>query len=257
MNILCVGDVIGSVGTAFLRKNIRRIKQEHAVDICIVNGENSADTNGITPDSASALLDCGADMITTGNHSYQRRESYDLYEDSTVPVLRPANFPDLCPGRGYDIIDKGRYRVAVVNLMGLVGMFESLACPFETADRLLESIDTKYIVVDFHAEATAEKRALAEYLDGRVSCLFGTHTHVQTADEQILTGGTGFITDVGMTGPIHSVIGARIDAAVSHMRSHMPTRLEYADGDCMINAVLFTLDEKTGKTTKVERIDVR
>lgn len=258
MNILCIGDVIGTVGTQCLLKHLPSIKRLKAVDVCIVNGENSADSNGITPASAMNLFQCGADIITGGNHSFQRRESYDMYESDNLPVLRPANFPDaLCPGTGLHILDKGRYRLAVINVMGLVGMYESLACPFDTVDRLLKDIDTPFVAVDFHAEATAEKRAFAEYFDGRVSFVFGTHTHVQTADEQILSGGTGFITDIGMTGPIHSVIGSRIEAAVQKMRSHMPARLDYADGPCMINGALFELDEKTGKTVSVERINIQ
>ena len=257
MNILCIGDVIGTVGTQFLKKHLPSIKRLKAADVCIVNGENSADSNGITPSSAEELFQCGADIVTGGNHSFQRRESYDMYESDNRPVLRPANFPDICPGTGMHILDKGRYRLAVINLMGLVGMLETLACPYDTADRLIERCGTPFIAVDFHAEATAEKRALAEYLDGRISFLFGTHTHVQTADEQILPKGTGFITDVGMTGPINSVIGSRVEAAINKLRSHMPTRLDYADGPCMINGALFELDEKTGLTLSVERVNIR
>lgn len=256
MNILCIGDVIGTVGCDFLRKHLPSLKKLKNIDAVIANGENSADSNGITPKSAELLFTAGVDLITTGNHCFQRRESYDMY-DSNLPVIRPANFPSSVPGRGYDIIDIGRAQIAVINLMGLVYMQEALDCPFKTADRLLDDIKTKFILVDFHADATAEKRALAEYLDGRVSALFGTHTHVQTADEQILASGTGFITDLGMTGPINSVIGVKSNIAINKMTSHMPTRLEYADGPCMMNGVLFELDNATGHTVSVERITIR
>jgi len=256
MNILCIGDVIGTVGCDFLRRHLPSLKKLKNIDAVIVNGENYADSNGITPKSADLLFSAGADLITTGNHCFQRRESYDMY-DGTLPVIRPANFPSGVPGRGYDIIDLGRAQIAVINLMGLVYMQEPLECPFKTADRLLEEIKTKIILIDFHADATAEKRALAEYLDGRVSALFGTHTHVQTADEQILAGGTGFITDLGMTGPINSVIGVKPEIAISKMTSHMPTRLEYAEAPCMINGALFEIDKSTGHTLSVERIIVK
>lgn len=253
MNVLCVGDVIGTVGCEFLRSHLPSLKRLKKIDAVIVNGENSSDSNGIVPHSADHIFTSGADCITTGNHCFQRHESYAMY-DSNLPIIRPANFPDGVPGRGMEILDFGRFRLAVINLMGLVGMFETLACPFKTADALLEQCDTKFIIVDFHAEATAEKRALAEYLDGRVSAVFGTHTHVQTADEQILEKGTGFITDVGMTGPVSSVIGMRRDIAIERMTRHMPVRNVYADGPCMINAILFELDNSTGKTISVERI---
>ncbi len=257
MKILCVGDVIGSIGISYLKKKLYELKNSQNIDVVIANGENSADTNGITYDSADHLFRCGVDVITTGNHCFQRKESYDMYEEHILPVIRPANFPDGVPGFGVHTVDFCYTQVAVINLMGLVYMQESLDCPFRTLDRLLKDIDAKVIIVDFHADATAEKRALAEMFDGRVSAVFGTHTHVQTADEQILPKGTGFITDVGMTGPINSVIGVKPEAAIKKMTTHMPTRLEYADGPCMMNAVLFEIDHKTGRTVSVERILIK
>jgi len=256
MRVLCVGDVTGSVGSDYLRRQLSGLKRSKGVDVVIVNGENSADSNGITPHSAEDLFSAGADCITTGNHCFQRRESYDMYE-SELPVIRPANFPSGVPGRGSEVVDLGRMQLRVINLMGNVGMKQTLSCPFETMDRLLSACKERIIIVDFHAEATGEKRALAEYLDGRVSAVFGTHTHVQTADEQILPKGTGFITDIGMTGPVNSCLGVRPELAVSFMKTQMPTRLEYADGPCMLNAVLFELDEQTGRTISVERINIR
>lgn len=240
----------------YLHKRLPTLKSLKKIDAVIVNGENSADTNGITPDSANYLLNCGVDLITTGNHSFQRKESYPLYENRNLPVIRPANYPSKAPGTGSAVIDIGRAQIRVLNMMGTVEMNPVLDCPFATSDALLEGIEEKIVIMDFHAEATGEKRALACYLDGRISAMFGTHTHVQTADEQILPGGTGFITDVGMTGPVNSVIGVSIDAAIEKMKTKMPVRLSYADGECMLNAVLFTIDEKSGRTTAVERINI-
>ncbi len=255
MNIFCIGDVTGTIGIDYVRKHLTTLKRLKKIDVVIANGENSPDTNGITPDSANYLLNCGVDLLTTGNHSFQRKESYSLYE-SDAPVIRPANYPDKAPGVGSYVIDLGRVRIRVLNMMGTVGMNPVLDCPFDTADKLLEGVEEKIIIMDMHAEATAEKRALAYYLDGRISAFFGTHTHVQTADEQILPNGTGFITDVGMTGPVNSVIGVNIDAAIEKMRTKMPVRLNYAEGRCMLNGIIFTIDEKTGKTTAVERVNI-
>ncbi len=253
MNILCVGDVVGGIGCRHLQQVLPRLKRELAVDVCIVNGENSADGNGITPTSAGYLFDAGADVITGGNHTFRRHEFYDLLEENEC-LLRPANLPSGTPGRGMTVVDRGRYQVTVINLQGTVYM-EALTSPFESLDFLLkEAGDPKFCVVDFHAEATAEKRALAAYADGRISALFGTHTHVATADEQILSGGTGFITDVGMTGPVDSCLGVRTELAVQKMRTKLPVRFATAEGACAMDAVLFTLDDKTGRTVAVRRI---
>ncbi len=255
MNILCVGDVVGTAGCGVLRRVLPALKRQYAVDVCIVNGENSADGNGITPVSAAHIFDSGADVITGGNHTYRRREFYEKLEENPA-LLRPGNFPASAPGRGFTVVDRGRWQVTVINLMGVVYM-EPLACPFETLDALLEQAGhPKFCIVDFHAEATAEKKALAYYADGRISALFGTHTHVQTADEQILPCGTGFITDAGMTGPTESVLGVRPALAIAKMKEKLPVRFATAEGPCRLNAVLFTLDNATGKTTAVERLQV-
>ncbi len=255
MRVLCVGDVVGSAGCRHLRQVLPGVKRHYGVDVCVVNGENSADGNGITPVSLEHILQSGADVVTAGNHTYRRREIYELLEQRQ-DFLRPANYPDTAPGRGISVVDRGRYQVTVINLMGVVYM-EPLACPFETLDRLLgQAGNPKFCIVDFHAEATAEKKALGYYADGRISALFGTHTHVQTADEQILPGGTGFITDAGMTGPIQSVLGVRPEQAVAKMREKLPVRFAVAEGPCCMDAVLFTLDDKTGRTTEVLRLKI-
>lgn len=256
MNVLCVGDVVGSVGCRHLEAVLPNVKQRYAVDVCIVNGENSADGNGILPSSARSLLQFGADVITTGNHVFHRREIYDVLDEQNG-ILRPANFPRTAPGTGVFVIDRGRYQVAVVNLMGQVYMDNALACPFETLDSVLsDSSLPRCRIVDFHAEATAEKKALAYYADGRVSAVFGTHTHVQTADEQILPNGTGFISDVGMTGPINSVLGIRPELSIEKMRGKLPVRFAVADSPCRMDAVLFTVDPASGKTTAVQRLGI-
>ncbi len=258
MNILAIGDVVGAGGCAFLRAHLPALKKINGIDVCIVNGENSAPGNGITPTSAQELFTSGADVITTGNHVYRRREAYD-YLDATEFLTRPANYHPDCPGRGYQIIDKGRVRVAVMNLLGVV-FLEPLENPFDCVDRLLqleEIRDCRIKIVDFHAEATAEKRALGFYLDGRISALFGTHTHVQTADEQILPQGTGYITDLGMTGEIQSVLGVRPPLAIEKMRRGMPVRFENGEGPCMMCGCIFEVDDRTGKTTQVRRISIQ
>ena len=254
MNILAIGDVTGSIGCKFLRAHLPQLNKIKQVDLVIANGENSADGNGITPASAQFLFDSGVDVITAGNHSFRRREMYEVF-DREETLLRPANFPPGTPGHGSCIVDKGRLQVGVINLMGVVYL-ESLDCPFAAADRLLKKMPA-ITLVDFHAEATGEKGALAYYLDGRVSAIFGTHTHVQTADESILPNGTGFITDVGMTGPIRSVLGVKPELVIQKMRSKMPVRFDLAGGDCHMDCVLFIIDDKTGKTTAVERLKIQ
>lgn len=256
MRLLCIGDVVSSVGCRYLAKKLPRLRSEYSVDMVVCNGENSADGNGITPDSANALLDHGVDVITTGNHSFRRRESYGFYESCTQ-LVRPANYPQgTTPGRGYTIFDMLRYRVCVVNLMGTMYL-EPLASPFECFDKIMEEVGgCAVVVVDFHAEATAEKRAFGFYADGRASVVVGTHTHVQTSDECILPNGTGYITDLGMTGPVDSVLGVKKELAIAKFKERMPVKFETADGVSKMGCCLFDIDEKTGKTTSVKRMIV-
>ena len=255
INILTVGDVTGAQGCEYLRRRLPTLKRMKAVDLCIVNGENSAAGNGITPASAQELFNAGADLITTGNHVFRRREVYD-YLDHSLSVVRPANVYAGNPGRGFAIADFGSVRIGVFNLLG--NAFMEGANPFTAADDVLKELtDCRIVLCDFHAEATGEKRALGFYLDGRVSAVFGTHTHVQTADEQILPGGTGYITDLGMTGPVQSVLGVKPPIIISKLKTGMPERFDVADGECMLNGCLFTVDRATGKTEAVERINIR
>jgi len=243
MKILFIGDVVGSIGCSFLKKNIWSVRKSEEIDLVIANGENSADGNGITPQSADSLYEAGVDVISTGNHVYRRKEIYE-YLNSKNNIIRPANFMPGNPGRGMCIYKTGKGDVAVINLCGLVYM-ESNDCPFRTADKLIEeaSLKTKNIIIDFHAEATSEKRALAEYVCGRVSAVIGTHTHVPTADEKILAGKTGFITDVGMTGPTDSILGVEKDGVIKRFLTKMPVKFKEATGNISMNAVIITLNE--------------
>lgn len=256
MNILVLGDVVSDIGCRFLRKKLPAFKKLKAIDFCIVNGENSAAGNGITPLSAQELFTSGADFITTGNHVFRRKEVYDLLDESEF-IIRPYNFPSSNPGRGVAVVDMGRASVAVINLMGTM-LMESLENPFYAADRALKEIEgkTNIILVDFHAEATSEKQALAYYLDGRISALFGTHTHVLTNDERILPGGTGYITDAGMCGVENSVLGVKKELIIEKFMTNMPVRFDAANGECMINGCIFTVDEKSGKCTAVESVRI-
>lgn len=256
MNILCIGDVVGTVGCKFLRSKLPELKKLMAIDLVIVNGENSSDGNGITPASAEFLFSSGADVITTGNHTFRRREIYD-YIDEHNDIIRPANYPSGTYGSGYTIIDKGRVQIAVINLMGLVYL-EPLNDPFDELERILsdESLP-KIKILDFHAEATSEKRTMGYFADGKISAMFGTHTHVQTADEYILPKGTGYITDVGMTGPIESALGVKSEIVLEKFRTKLPVRFENADGACKMDCILFDIDEKTGLCKSVERLSIR
>ncbi len=257
MRILAIGDVCGSIGCEYVRKVLPALKREKLIDMVIINGENSADGNGITPDSADYLLNLGADVLTGGNHSLRRAEVYDFLDRNEF-VLRPHNLKDAQNGKGYCVVDFGRTQVAVINLSGKIYLERLNAdCPFTVADELIEKAKAdgaKIIIVDFHAEATSEKRALGFYLDGKVSAVFGTHTHVQTADQQILQNGTGYITDLGMTGPVDSVLGVRKEIIINRLKSNDMSKFELADGKCMLNGCIFDIDEQTGKTVNVERI---
>lgn len=255
MNILAIGDVVSSIGCEYLRKKLPSLKKMYSVDFCIVNGENSAAGNGITPQSADFLFDSGADLITTGNHVFRRREIYDRL-DTDRNIIRPANYYSGNPGKGYAIADMGSVKIGVINLAG--NAFMEGANPFTAADEVLRKLDDcRIILCDFHAEATGEKRALGFYLDGRVSAVFGTHTHVQTADEQILPNGTGYITDLGMVGTVNSVLGVSPEAIITKLKTGMPTRFDNNEGECMLNACLFEIDKQSGKTTAVQRINIR
>ncbi len=254
MKLLFIGDVVGDIGCRFLQKKLPQLKRELGADITVINGENSANGNGITAFSAKQLFQSGADVITTGNHAFQRREQLSLFEDENI--IRPANYSAECPGRGFCELDFGACRVAIVNLSGRLYM-EALDNPFTVADEILAQIDTPNIFVDFHAEATSEKQSMGYHLAGRVTAVFGTHTHVQTADARILDGHTGYITDAGMTGVEDSVLGVDKRVAMDRLRYHLPLRFTEAEGDCFLNGVLAEFDRTCGKCTKITPVIVR
>lgn len=254
MKLLFIGDVVGEVGCRFLQQKLPQLKRELGAQVVVVNGENSANGNGITAYSAKQIFQSGADLITTGNHAFQRRDNLHIFEQEDI--IRPANYSEACPGKGVGIIDCGACRIAVINLSGVL-FLETLDNPFHVMDQLLQEVDTPNIIVDFHAEATSEKRAMGFYLAGRVTAVLGTHTHVQTADACILEGHTGYITDVGMTGVEDSVLGVKKEIAIDRLRLHVPQRFEEAQGACYLNGVLVEFEKKCGKCTKIIPIIVR
>lgn len=243
MNILFVGDVVGRPGRIYLKQNLGRIIEENSIDFVIVNGENSAGGVGITKSTYDELLECGADVITLGNHAWAKKEIFEFI-DSAEKLVRPANYPEGTPGKGYIIVEKKGKRIAVGNISGRVFM-ECLECPFRTADKILQETTGKadIVIIDFHAEATSEKLAMGWYLDGRAKAVLGTHTHVQTSDERVLPQGTAYITDVGMTGPMDSILGVGKDIIINKFITGMPARFEVAGGTAMLGAVLIRLDD--------------
>ena len=256
VRILAVGDVVAAAGCEKLREALPKFKKARNIDIVIANGENSAQGNGMTPFSLEHLFASGVDIITGGNHSFKRREVYDTL-DGSLSVVRPANYSAECPGRGYTVLDKGFVRVGVVNVLGTAFM-DPVRNPLECIDEVIDALknEVKIIIVDFHAEATSEKRAFGYYVDGRASAVFGTHTHVQTSDEQILPGGTGYITDAGMTGPKDSVLGVKPEIIIEKMKTGMPVRFENPDGECVLEGVLFDVDKKSGRCVAIERVRI-
>ena len=245
----------GTAGIEILERRLYKLKRDLAIDLTIINGENSAVGNGVNRASYQRLIRLGADVVTGGNHSFQQKGCTSLYDEAET-LLRPANFPEGVSGRGSCIVDVFPVKIAVISLMGTVGL-EALDNPFFCVDKLIEEADTPNIFVDFHAEATSEKKAMGQYLAGRVTGVFGTHTHVQTADETILGGHTAYITDVGMTGPELSVLGVDTEIAIQKMKYHCPVTFKISENPAFINAVAVEFDEKLGKANKIERIIMR
>jgi len=263
MKILFVGDVFGSAGRHIVTEHIGHVIEGHQVDLVVINGENAAGGFGITPAISDDLFDLGAHVITTGNHFWDKRELLDYLKvpadshDRARRILRPANYPPATAGYGtYEGELPSGQSYAVINLQGRVFMGSS-DDPFRFADKLLEKIKAKIIFVDFHAEATSEKVAFGWYLDGRVTAIVGTHTHIPTADETVLPKGTAYITDVGMTGPYDSVIGVKKELIVDKFLSGMPTRFEAATGDVRLCAIVVECDDKTGRATRMQRLTLR
>jgi len=252
--ILAVGDVVGNPGLERIRRSLRYWKRKTGADFVVVNGENAA-VVGITPDQAEDIFDAGADVITLGNHSFNRREIV-TYLDENRNILRPANYAPQTPGYGWGIYDTKVGPIAIIDLIGRCNMDFAPDNPFLQIDKILKEIHTKLIFVEIHAEATSEKLAMGYMLDGKVSAVWGTHTHVPTADAQILPKGTGYVTDLGMTGPMHSVLGIRPELSIEKFRGGLYQRYQWANGPTKMEAVLFTIDTQTGLCLKTERMDL-
>lgn len=257
MKLLFVGDITGAVGMEKATASLGKLRRQHGIDLTVVNAENAAERNGITEKQFRDLRFAGADVITMGNHTWANAEIYNFI-DREETLIRPYNYPKGTAGRGYTIVDMGRVQVAVINLMGNV-YISSLPSPFTVIDVLLEEIRSRgiqIIVIDLHAEATSEKIAFANYVDGKVSAVIGTHTHVQTADETILPKGTAYISDAGMTGAVHSVLGVKTELSVQQFVTQIPVRFAHADGEAKLNGVIVEVDDKTGHANTIIRVQI-
>ncbi len=257
MRFLIIGDIVGNCGAEYLQKHLNSIKKLNKIDFVIANGENSTPVGkGINKAVAQTLYNCGVDVITMGNHTFNNYEISKLFEED-FPIIRPANLPPETEGEGYIVTDFFGTKIAVINLLGRVYM-ECVDCPFRKADSIIERIkdNADIIIVDFHAEATSEKIAMGYYLDGRVSAVFGTHTHVQTADEKILENGTAYISDIGMTGCHDSVLGVKKEIIIKRFLTSLPQRHEIQEGIAAMEGVIIDIDETSGKAEKIERIQI-
>ncbi|MGD8191107.1 TIGR00282 family metallophosphoesterase [Brevibacillus ginsengisoli] len=256
MKILFLGDICGSSGREMVKEYLPRLKRKYQPSIIVANGENSANGRGITEKIAKELYAAGVHAITLGNHTWDNKEIFDFI-DQDNRMIRPANFPPGTPGKGITYVTSPEGELAIINAQGRA-FLPPLDCPFTVTDRLVEEARkrTKYIFVDFHAEATSEKQAMGWYLDGKISAIVGTHTHVQTADERILPQGTGYLTDAGMCGPSDGILGMDREAVIKKFLTQLPVRFEVAGGPTQLNAVLFTLKKDTGKTGKIQRIRI-
>lgn len=254
MNILAVGDIVGNSGVNKLKNELQDIKNKYNIDFVIVNGENAAEGMGITIKNFKDILSAGADCITMGNHTWGKKEIFQIIDEPQL--LRPLNYPEGVCGKGYNIFNCENKKIAVINAMGRAEINVQTENPFIQVKKVVDEIKNKadIILLDFHAEATAEKQAMAYFLDGEITAMFGTHTHVQTADEKILEKGTGYITDIGMTGPKNSVLGMDRDAALKRFLTALPEKYKIAEGETMLNGCIFKLDDNTNKVIQIERI---
>lgn len=255
MNILAVGDIVGKPGINKLKECLPKIIKEKNIDFVIVNGENAADGMGLTEKMYKDMLNLNVDCVTMGNHTWGKKDIFNFIEDEHI--IRPANYSPNNPGKGYRIYKKKGKKIAVINLIGRATMGVLSDNPFVKAKEIISKIKNvvDIIIIDFHAEATAEKIAMSYYLDGEATIIFGTHTHVQTADEKIMKNGTAYITDIGMTGPMESVIGMDIEASIKRFETSLPEKYKVADGESMINTCVFEIDNNTNKVIKIERVN--
>jgi len=254
MNILVIGDVVGDRGTDAVLDNLDALKRKYQTQFCIINAENACSANGISRKKAEALLSAGADVLTLGNHTFRQKDAYTLLAHNER-IVRPINYPPETVGNGSCVVEKNGVKILVANALGRVYL-ENVDCPFRALKSALEKSDAHIKIVDFHAEATSEKRAMGFYLDGIASVVFGTHTHVQTADAQILPKGCGYITDVGMTGPYHSCLGVDKNIVIDRFVKCAQSRFEFADSAANISGAVFCVDEKTGKCTSAQSFTI-
>lgn len=256
LRLLFLGDVVGRPGRKALAQILPQLKGEYQIDFCLANGENAAGGLGLTPEVAEELLAAGVNFLTTGNHIWDKREIYPFLETSPH-IIRPANYPPGAPGRGWAVVETIKGPLGIINLSGRVFM-DTLDCPFRLIDRILEEVrlQANMIVVDFHAEATAEKIAMGRYLDGRVSAVIGTHTHVQTADEKIFPGGTAYLTDVGMCGPRDSILGVEIPLVLERFLTQLPNRFAVAKGPVEVCGVVLEISPSSGRALSLQRINL-
>lgn len=254
MKILAVGDLVGENGLEKLKSNLSNLQEAEKIDFTIVNGENVASGMGMTTKIFHDLSKLNIDVITMGNHTWGKRDIFTFIDNSNI--IRPANYSRGVPGHGYTIINKNGKKVAVINLIGRTDMGVLSENPFTTLDDILTNIEADIKILDFHAEATAEKIAMGYYVDGRITAMFGTHTHVQTADEKILENGTGYITDIGMTGPEKSVIGMDVETSLKRFVTSLPERYKLATGKCILNGVIFEIDDEKCRTKDIYRINI-
>lgn len=254
MNILAVGDIVGNSGVNKLKSELKDIKAKYNIDFCIVNGENAAEGMGITKKNFDDIILAGADCITMGNHTWGKKEIFTFIDDPRI--LRPLNYPEGVCGKGYNIYKCNNKKIAVINAMGRAEINVQTENPFLQVQKVIDKIknESDIIILDFHAEATAEKEAMGYFLDGKVTIVFGTHTHVQTADEKILEKGTGYITDIGMTGPKNSVLGMDKETALKRFLTALPEKYKVATGETLINACIFKINDETNKVMDIERI---
>lgn len=255
MNILAIGDIVGEIGVKKIVKELPKLKEKYNIDFCIINGENSAGGMGITKKIFDSLINAGADVITMGNHTWGKKDIFSFIDDKRI--VRPANYTKGLPGNDYSIVNKNNKRIAVINLIGRTSMGILSENPFIVGNDIYNKLKNQVdiFVLDFHAEATAEKIAMGYYMDGKYTIVYGTHTHVQTADEQILEKGTAYITDVGMTGPKKSVIGMDVGVSFKRFVTSLPERYKLADSEAMINGCVFKINDETNRTEEIIRIN--
>ncbi len=258
INILAIGDIVGEPGRYIIKKYLKNLKEKLKIDLCIANGENAAGGAGLVPWICEEFFEHGINVITGGDHIYDKKELYPYLQENKR-IIKPANFPEYSLGEGYTFFDTSKEIIACLHLCGRIFMKSVFSCPFATFDRIYPILKhmTPYIVIDFHAEATAEKVAFGYYVDGKVSLIFGTHTHIPTADEKILPLGTGYITDIGMTGPYHSVIGREIDEVITSFKTGMPKKFEVAKKGVALSGIFAKIDKATAGCVHIERIFIK